>query len=201
MGWLESAPRTSLGWLAIIRIGLGLSLLTQGINKLGLRLEGPQPGPNWLVSVAPLTGILAGNPQQPGSGAINSPVVDPIYKSFLQGVVIPNIGLFSQLTTIGEILVGLSLTLGLLTRLGAWGLVFLLVNYMLMKGLPVQNGYTDRFFSLLGIVIALTPAGYVLGLDGVMRHSLPSWLRPLMSKEPTDERDRLPAGQRRTQPA
>jgi thiosulfate dehydrogenase [quinone] large subunit len=201
--WLASLPRTSLGWLVFIRIGVGLAMLTQGISKLGLRLEGPQPGPNWLVTAAPLTGILAGNPQQAGSGAVNSAAVDPIYKAFLANVVIPNIGLFSVLVTVGEILVGLSLIFGILTRLGAWGGIFLHLNYMLMKGWLVQGAYSDRLFILLELAVAFTAAGYVLGLDGMLRASLPAALRPLMSPTPDEELGRLaaPAREARRQPA
>jgi thiosulfate dehydrogenase [quinone] large subunit len=189
---LAAYPRTSLAWLSFIRIGVGLAMLSQGINKLGVNVGGP-PGQNWLVNAAPLKGIL--------ENAVKGPTIDPLYRSFLEGVVLPNVGLFAVLVTAGEILVGLSLILGLLTRLGAYGGAFLHLNYMLMKGLPAGGGYTDKLFLLLEIILAVTAAGYVLGLDGVLRQRLPAWLRPLMSKEPAEAPAAEPARQRTIQPA
>jgi thiosulfate dehydrogenase [quinone] large subunit len=190
--WLASFPKTSLAWLAFIRIGVGLAMLSNGINKLGVKIEGGQPAANWFTA-PPLRGIL--------DGAIKSPAVDPLYRGFLESAALPNAETFAALVTIGELLVGLSLTLGLLTRLGGFGGAFLHLNYMLMKGLLSHGGYTDRLFFGLEIVLAVTAAGYVLGLDGVLRASVPAWLRALMSPTPDDEPGAEPVPQRVTQPA
>jgi thiosulfate dehydrogenase [quinone] large subunit len=189
--WINQFPRTSLAWLSFIRIGIGLSFLSQGISKLGVNVGG-QPGANWLVNPAGLKGIL--------ENAVKGPTIDPLYRAFLEGTVLPNVGVFAQMVTIGELLVGLGLIFGLLTRLSAWGAIFLNLNFMLMKGLPTGGGYTDRFFVLIALVMAFTAAGYVLGLDGVLRASLPSWLRPLMSKTPDDADRTAPERQRSAQP-
>jgi uncharacterized membrane protein YphA (DoxX/SURF4 family) len=190
--WLASLPQTSLGWLAFVRIGLGLALVSQALSKLGVNVGG-QPGPNWLVNSAPLKGIL--------EGAVKGPTIDPLYRSFLEGVVLPNVGTFSVLVTLGELLAGLALVVGLGTRLAAWVAFFLSLNFQLMKGIPAGGSYTDKLFMLLELVVAFTAAGYVLGLDGILRASLPAWLHPLLSKTPAEEEVGVPARRRSVQPA
>jgi thiosulfate dehydrogenase [quinone] large subunit len=191
--WFARLPRASLGWLALVRITVGLAMLSNGINKFGVKLEGGPPGANWLVNATPLRTIL--------DGATKSPAVDPLYRSFLETVALPNAEVFAVLIAVGETLVGLSLTLGLLTRLGGFGGAFLHLNYMLMKGLLSHGGYIDRVFFVLEIMLAVTAAGYVLGLDGLLRASMPTWLRALMSPAPEEEAIAAPARQQRVQPA
>lgn len=56
------------------------------------------------------------------------------YRHFLQSVVIPHATVFSYLVMAGELVAGLSLIFGLVTRLGAGVAMFLFLNYMLAKG-------------------------------------------------------------------
>ena len=189
--WLAQLPKSSLGWLAFMRISVGLAMLSNGVNKLGVKVEGGQPGANWLTTAAPLKGIL--------DGATKSPAVDPLYRGFLEAVVLPNVEVFAVLVTFGEVLVGLSLTLGLLTRLGGFGGAFLHLNYMLMKGLPTHGGYVDRVFFALEIIMAVTAAGYVLGLDGLLRASVPAWVRALMSPSPEEAPGAVAVPERKVQ--
>src|SRR5919199_1880134 len=51
--------------------------------------------------------------------SIEHPTLD-VYKTFLQNLVVPNFYLFGWLVFVSETLIGLLLTLGLLTRAGAW---------------------------------------------------------------------------------
>ena len=52
----------------------------------------------------------------------------PFYRPFLETVVPPNALWFARLITLGEWLVGISLVLGLLTRVGAIGRPFLVLD-------------------------------------------------------------------------
>ena len=155
--------------LALTRIGFGLYMLAQAIAKT----------PTWLSDGGPLGQQLQN--QLPRSEAF--------YRPFLEGVVLPNVGLFAQLVTIGEWVAGLSLTLGLLTRLGALTLMWLTLNYMLMKGLPSLGGSIDRLFFLAALAFILASAGLVWGLDGRLRESLAGnpltrWLAGLGEERP-----------------
>src|SRR4051794_2612642 len=118
--------------LALLRIGFGLYFLVQGLTKWA---------GNWLGSAEPLLNTYL-------TPAIQRGTAEPYYRPFLENVIAPNGLVFSQLVVFGEILVGASLILGLLTRLGALGSTFLVLNYMLMKGLLNNAGSSDRLFLL-----------------------------------------------------
>jgi thiosulfate dehydrogenase (quinone) large subunit len=139
--------------LALTRIGFGLYFVAQALDKTTK---------NWLGDGGPLTQYI--QPVLPRS--------EDFYRPFLEGTVLPNALLFSQLVTIGEWVAGLSLTLGLLTRLGALTGMWLVLNYMMMKGLPSVAGSSDRLFLLSCLVFLLTSAGLVWGLDGLLQRPL-----------------------------
>ena len=151
--------------VALLRIAFGFYFLTQAVLKL---TTGWMDSPKTMLDqyIVPLT--------QRGA-------TDPFYRPFLEGVVQPNALLFSQLVTIGELLVAISLILGLFTRLGSLGVIFLCLNYWFMKGTLNNAGSSDRLCILAALVFILTAAGLVWGLDGVLRRRLgdtpvASWL-------------------------
>ena len=151
--------------LAIVRIAFGGYFLGQGVNKIG---------GNWLVSADPLIRGTIGP-------AIERNTAEGFYRPFLETVVQPNGLLFSQLVALGEVCVGLSLILGLLTRVSCVVAVFLNLNYMLMKGLSNNAGSNDRMFVVCELVFFLAAAGLVWGLDGYLAraaagNALARWL-------------------------
>jgi uncharacterized membrane protein YphA (DoxX/SURF4 family) len=149
--------------LALCRMGFGLYFLAQAWDKTAK---------GWLTSGAPMASGLFGNPaaQPPTRGfAANA---EPFYRQFLESTVQPNALLFSQLVTIAEWAAGLLLLLGLLTRIGSLVSIWLVLNYMLMKGLPSLGGSSDRLFGLASLAFLLGSAGLVWGLDGAWRHWL-----------------------------
>src|SRR5947209_4596615 len=105
--------------LAVIRIGFGLYFVSQVIAKIM---------GNWLTSPNPLSNGFIGP-------ALQNNTAQNFYRPFLEGVVQPNMLLFSQLVTLGELFVAISLTFGLFTRLGGVVGMLLNLNYMLLKGL------------------------------------------------------------------
>ncbi|MCC7105682.1 MAG: DoxX family membrane protein [Chloroflexi bacterium] len=151
--------------LALVRIGFGLYYLSYGWDKLSK---------GWLTESGPLTNFLFGNPaaQPPTRGA--AAAAEPFFRSFLEAVVQPNVLLFSQLITIGELAAAILLTLGLLTRLGALVGILLNLNYMLLKGMASNGGSIDRLFLISDLVFLLAAAGMVWGLDGLLQRSLGS---------------------------
>jgi len=139
--------------LSIIRIAFGIYFLVSAGRKTA---EG------WLASSDALMGFV--NRQLEGS--------TPPYDAFLTGIVLPNADAFAKLVVVGEWVAGLSLALGLFTRRGAITGMWLVLNYMLAKGLPSFDGSQDRLFFVSCGVLALCSAGLVWGLDGVLRHGL-----------------------------
>ncbi len=88
------------------------------------------------------------------------------YRGFLHAVVIPRAPLVAGFIIVGEFLVALSLILGIATRLGAGLAMFLVLNYMLLKGAwfwtPSSN---DAAFFVIGLVVMLGAAGRAFGID------------------------------------
>jgi thiosulfate dehydrogenase [quinone] large subunit len=141
--------KTYLWYLLPLRLWIGFYLLQQGLRKY----QRDFPHSDW---VARQIGNLA--------------EVDlyPWYKSFLENVVIPNKEIFGYLVMTGEILVGLCILLGLLTRFSAIVGLFMIINYFFGPGMArggATLGQQQTFIASL-IVILLANPGRVLGLDG-----------------------------------
>jgi thiosulfate dehydrogenase (quinone) large subunit len=98
----------------------------------------------------------------------------PFYRPFLEQVVLPNAGLFASLVTWGELLVGVSLVLGLLTRLSAAAALVITLNYMFAKGAwlwtPSSN---DAAFAIISLALLIGAAGRTLGLDAFVARRWP----------------------------
>ena len=139
--------------LALVRIAFGLYMILSALSKT---TQG------WLTNGGPLSQIL----QQ------SLPRADPFYRAFLEGTVLPNVNLVAQLVTLGEWVVGLSLLLGLLTRVGSLVGMWLLLNFMLMKGLANAAGSGDRLYFVLCLACFLGAAGLTWGLDGLLQRRL-----------------------------
>lgn len=90
----------------------------------------------------------------------------PFYQEFVQRVVIPNAPLFATLVSWGELLTGVSLILGLVTRVSAAVVLLLTLNYMFAKGAwfwtPSSN---DAAFIAISLALLLGAAGRTCGLD------------------------------------
>ena len=137
--------------LALVRIILGVLLLVSAVDKIGK---------GWMTNGQAMSQTI----QQ------NLPKAEAFYRPFLEGTVLPNASLFSQLVTVGEVVAGVSLLLGLLTRVGAVVCMWLMANYMLMKGTlfgQYMNGmtYSDRVYFIAGLACFLGAAGLSWGLD------------------------------------
>lgn len=144
------SKRTYAFWLALLRIFVGIFWLVHVLPKF--TTAGFMP-PNGFFAQMVASGIAHdGGP----------------YHDFLANVVSPNVYLFAELVRVGELLVGVSLVLGLLGRVGGLGGMFLTANYMLAKG---QFGSFDGWTGLDGATFALSainfvfPTGRMIGID------------------------------------
>ena len=98
----------------------------------------------------------------------------PFYRQFLQEVVLPNTQLFASLVTWGELLVGVMLILGLMTRLSATVALLLTLNYMLAKGAwPWTPSSNDAAFAAISLALVMGAAGRTLGLDSMLARRWP----------------------------
>lgn len=141
------------GALVLLRIYLGVVFLVAALPKLQQDFT---PG---------LTGFVR-------QAALQR--AHPFYRQFLEQVVLPNAAGFAVLVTGGELLVGLTLILGLLTRVSAAGALVLALNYMFAKGAwfwtPSSN---DAAFVAIALALLIGAAGRTLGLDAFLARRWP----------------------------
>jgi YVTN family beta-propeller protein len=148
-------------WLALLRITVGLWFLKSILTKISIALLAgfiptPVASPRWIATMPKLIArYAADNPF-------------PAYKAFLLGTVVPNHA-YAHLTALGEVAVGLSLTFGLLTEVGAVFGALQVITY----GLAVQHmssGQQGFHVMLLAMMLAFlfAGAGRTWGLDAVL---------------------------------
>src|SRR5262245_11968154 len=109
-------------WLAVLRVLLGFWFVKALWSKMDLVFLGgffPFLGvePRWIATM----------PMIVTKQAAENPIL--WYKAFLEGTVLTHAALYAQLTAWGEVLVGLSLTLGCFAGLGSLGALWLSLNY------------------------------------------------------------------------
>jgi thiosulfate dehydrogenase (quinone) large subunit len=144
-------------WL-VLRVYLGYLWLAEGIGKI---MEG-----GWIGAGAggAVKGFAQGALQQTGG---EYPQVTGWYAGYLENVVIPNAALFSYIVTLGEILVGLGLIVGLFTGIAAFFGGFMNASFI-FAGTAGANPL--MFILAILLMLAWRVAGY-WGLD---RWALPA---------------------------
>lgn len=151
-------------WL-LIRLYVGYEWLSAGLGKLS--------NPVWTgdKAGAAITGFVKGALTK-ASG--EHPDVQGWYATFLSNVVLPNARAWSYLITMGEILVGIALILGLFTGIAAFFGSFMNMNYLL-AGTVSTNPIL--FLLALFLIMAWKTAGW-WGLDRWLLPALGTPWRP-----------------------
>jgi uncharacterized membrane protein YphA (DoxX/SURF4 family) len=87
---------------------------------------------------------------------------------------VPNTSVFAALVPWGELLVGITLVLGLVTRFSATLALVLTVNHMFAKGTwfpsPSSN---DAAFAVISLALLIGAAGRTFGLDALLARRWP----------------------------
>lgn len=151
---------TRLSWIwLILRLYVGYEWLMAGVEKI--------QSPAWFGynAGAAIQGFVNGALQK-STG--DHPDVQGWYAWFLQHAVLPYAAFWSNLVTIGEILVGIALILGLFTGIAAFFGSFMNVNYLL-AGTVSTNPIL--FILATWLVLAWKTAGWI-GLD--------RWVLPML---------------------
>jgi len=163
------------GWLALLRIVVGLYFVKSLITKMGFVMLGgvlplPAVSERWLTVM----------PKIVAKQASENPLT--FYKQFLEGTVIPHSSVFAQLTAWGETVTGLGLTLGLLTGLASLAGLILVINYGLATQWmsPGQQGFHLVLFFLM-LAFFFARAGRSWGIDGWLARRKPG---SLLSRRP-----------------
>ena len=155
-------------WLALLRIVVGLYFVKSLITKMSIVTIGgflplPVVSERWITVM----------PKIVARQASDNPLA--FYKQFLEGTVLTHSSVFAQLTAWGETVVGLGLTLGLLTGLASLVGLFLVTNYGLATQWmsPGQQGFHLVLFFLM-LAFFFARAGRTWGLDGWLARRKPN---------------------------
>ena len=153
-------------WL-IVRLYVGWTWLSAGIDKF--------QNPAWFGrgAGAALGGFVQGALGK--TGGVH-PDVQGWYAAFLKSAVLPHLVVWSNFVTVGEILVGVGLILGILTGIAAFFGMFMNLNYLLAGTVSIN----PILFTLsIGLVLAWRVAGY-WGGDRYVLPLLHRSIRPKM---------------------
>jgi thiosulfate dehydrogenase (quinone) large subunit len=141
-------PVVSLRWIAVLRIMVGLVILTSWFSNV---LKGYYT-PDGLLYF--FTEVF---PQSENSLRW--------YAAFIEGVILPIRGVFAPFQLVGEFILGLALLLGFFTRVFSLiGIFFLTNTFLATFGHDWPWSYIMPITVL--VVVYLTRAGLALGLDG-----------------------------------
>jgi thiosulfate dehydrogenase [quinone] large subunit len=149
--------RVPLATLVPLRILFGIILILEGWGKF-------QAG--WLHG-SELLGTLNGWVEAHKPYHFFLPVVDTARAH-------PKI--FGALVTLGELVVGISLLLGLFTRLGAFLGALMLFAFAFGAGQRLAPPGNALLMGAVCLIFVLIPPGRVLGLDQALRGRMPRWL-------------------------
>lgn len=145
---LESQPKTSLFWIALLRIMLGLLFITQWYSNLTKGLYTPEG----------LEGLF--NYYFNASG-------NPLlwYQTFINSAILPNAAIYGSFQFVTELLMGLALLAGFLTPLTSAAAAFFVFNTFLASW---GADWPWSYLTILGIlgVLFFTRAGRSIGIDG-----------------------------------
>ena len=99
------------------------------------------------------------------------------YQNLLKSLVIPHSSTFGTLVVTAEIYVGIALLLGFTTRLASCVALFLLLNYICAKGALPWGPGIDQSDIVLAIIILLSDAGRIFGVDKLIADRFPKlWI-------------------------
>ena len=159
----QDTTRKSWWPLALVRIFFGWAWIDNAQDHFRVG--------NWFV------GDGGGFAQTANGAAARPPTffLDPPYQGFLLAAITPNADAWAGVTACGELAFGLMLAIGFLTPVAAWLSLWQSSNYILMKGFLSHGAYTDKVFLIADLVVMLTGAGLVYGLDAALQHHVPAW--------------------------
>lgn len=140
-------------WLTALRMFLGIMWFKDGVTKVAN---------GWLsIDASSSASIIS---TITGENAVSW------YKSFVDSFVVPNIGIFTKMITITELLLGIALFFGGLTVLAAFGSIVMDINFFL-------SGTGDWWFLIVSIIILFSNAGMYFGADYFIIPLLKSWFK------------------------
>jgi uncharacterized membrane protein YphA (DoxX/SURF4 family) len=148
---IENSPKTSLFWVALLRIMLGLLFLTQWYDNLA----------NGLYTEEGLNGLF---------NYFFSTSEMPLewYMDFIERLVMPISSAFATFQMAAELFIGLAFLFGFLTPLVSLGAAFFILNtFLLSWGADWPWSYLT-ILSILGVLF-FSKAGRAIGIDAWLK--------------------------------
>jgi len=171
LSWLFNDTRAAWIWL-VVRLYVGYEWVTAGLEKIS--------SPAWMQSGAALKGFFLGAVAVPANGR---PVISYAwYRGFIQLLLnTQSYVWFAKLISVGELVVGIALILGIFTGLAGFFGAFMNWNYI-MAGTASING----LLLVLGLLllIAWKVAGYIGADYFIIRFIGTPWWSHSAGKEP-----------------
>ncbi len=144
---IERQPETSLFWVALLRIMLGLLFITQWVDNLASGLYTPD-------GLAGLFNYFFTTSSHPL----------PFYMAFIHNVILPIAPFFTKFQLVAELLLGIALLIGFLTPLASVAGAFFILNTFLASW---GADWPWSYLTILTIcgVLFFTRAGRSVGVD------------------------------------
>lgn len=145
-----------IGGMVFLRLFLGFTFLRAGWSKLP-----------YLAGTGPLKAQIS-------EWAVDQTHPFWGYQEFLKAVVLPHLSIFQSALILSELVIGVLLLLGALTRLAAFGVLVVTVNYWFAGGYksPAGAGQSEAL-AAIALVLIVAAAGRVLGADAVLARRFP----------------------------
>ncbi len=171
ISWLFNDTRAAWIWL-VIRVWVGYQWVSAALDKIS--------SPAWMQTGAALKGFFMGAVAVPASGR---PVIAyGWYRNFLVMLInTQSYVWFAKVISVGELVVGIALILGIFTGLAGFFGAFMNWNYI-MAGTASTNG----LLLVLGLLmlVAWKVAGYIGADYFIIRFIGTPWWSTTASKEP-----------------
>jgi thiosulfate dehydrogenase (quinone) large subunit len=137
--------------LAILRVYLGVAFLLSALPKFER-----DPGPE-------LIGFLQ----------VTLERAHPFYQEFVRSIMLPNAGAFAAVIAWGELVVGVTLILGVLTRFSAGFALVLSMNFLFARGAWFWSPSYDAACAAISVALIIGAAGRTWGLDALLAKRRP----------------------------
>lgn len=142
----------SVLYLLPLRLSVGFSFLFAGGNKISTG--------NWGAAYESSVYDFASS---------NLEIAYAFYRPFLESVVMPNAAKFAVLVAWGELLIGVSIFIGLFTRFGAILGIFLVLNYTFAVGRGIWMPSLEITYMWALFTLMICSAGRRAGVDQILR--------------------------------
>lgn len=165
--------RTRLWLLLPLRLYVGYYFIRASIGKVVVDKLGH--------SLLNTPDLLLTLPAGSGGRGMKAIIENPdypygFYRAFFHALIEPHPGLFVFLVVFGELLAGLAILCGGLTRPACLAGLFMVANFFLAYNVELSKPHNTTSFAVMLLVLFFTGAGRTYGADHYLKGRAPDWL-------------------------